>query len=272
MRCILPVLLLVLGASGVRADEFSKEKAAVGGAVTDQKTLQQQAIAQLKAAPRRVGQSGSSSFAQGVMKNSADWLKQSPSIPQFINENGCAIKDGKFATVKISCGAAAADCLDFSKIVEDVAKNTEVVYVDPPTMQSLTGNAHTLAFGITKELKKVLHDPANPDQTLVLGAAGKNTIALRGSPDATAGTKAPDSGVFSVVLAHEFLHITLRQIDNSALGGGVRKSDGDLAIANVHHRLTDGLGWKAVGWNQSDQPWTAQGPDKGCAKAGQAAP
>lgn len=275
MLRLLPAAILVLVSASARADDYSAEKAHVAGAVAGQKDLQRQAVAQLRAQPLRVGKSGPSGFAKGVMSSSASWLKQTPAIVQFINENGCAVKDGKYATVRMSCPAAAADgapaCVNFSKIVDEVAKTTELVYVDMATMKSLTGNPKAMAFGVTKELKKELRNPADPAQPIKLGDAGKNTIALRGEP-VDADQKAPEDGVFSLVLAHEFLHIALRQVDNAALGGGARKTEADPAIANLHHRLTDGLNWKAVNWAQSDQPWTPQGPDKGCAKAGQPAP
>jgi hypothetical protein len=273
---LLPVALIVLSAAA-RADDLGSQvaaqKTAAGGQVAQQKELQRTTVQQLRAAPLRVGQAGPAQFAKGVMTNSASWLKQTPAIVQYINENGCAVKDGKYAAVKMSCPAAAdgtpGACVDFGRIVDEVAKNTEVVYVDMATMKALTGNPKAMAFGVTKELKKELRNPANPDQPIILGAA--NTIALRGDP-VDPSQKAPEDGIFALVLAHEFLHIALRQVDNAALGGGARKSEADPAIANLHHRLTDGLGWKAVSWGQSDQPWKPEGPDKGCAKAGQAAP
>jgi hypothetical protein len=270
----LPAAILVLACAAARADDYAAEKALVAGAVAGQKKIASEAVGRIRAAPLKAGQAGPSAFAKGVMTNSASWLKQTPSIAQFINENGCAVKDGKYAVVRMTCPAAAEGapaCVDFSKIVDEVAKTTELVYVDMATMKALTGNPKAMAFGVTKELKKELRNPADPAQPIALGAAGKNTIALRGEP-VDASQKAPEDGVFSLVLAHEFLHIALRQVDNPALGGGAHKSEADPAVANLHHRLTDGLNWKQVSWGQSDQPWTPQGPDKGCAKAGLAAP
>ena len=268
-------LAAALLAGAARADELSDQFAAQRAAA--KKQAADQAARQAAQAPLRAGRTGPAAFAQGVMKSSADWLKETPDIVQFVNENGCAIVDGKYAEVRMHCpaaaaagAAAAAACADFSKAVDATAKSTELVVVDRATMRALTNNPQALAFGVTKELKARLVDPANPDRPVVLGDPAKNTIALRGDP-VEPGTKAPSDGVFSLVLAHEFLHIALRQLDNPALGGGARKSVEDPAIANLHHRLTDALNWKAVGWNQSDAPWQ-KGAAPGCAKAGQPAP
>lgn len=292
MKRFLPAALMLLTVAGALAqDAVTKEQSIVKTQTTQQAALQQKAVAQAKeaaaqakeaaAGPLRAGQSGPLQFQRGVMKSSADWLKQTPQIVQFINENGCAIKDGKFATVKMSCAAGAADCVDFSKIVDEVAKNTEVLYVDAPTMTILTGEPKAIAFGVTKELKKLIRaptkpgppDPSDPGRPVILGRApDKNTIALRGDP-VGADQKAPDSGILSLVFAHEFLHITLRQIDNPALGGGARKEKPDPDIAITHHRLTDVLQWKRVSWNQGDGKWTpGPDPNAACAKAGQDVP
>ena len=278
MKRLLPAAFIVLSFSVARADDPSgqaaAEKRVVRSQTADQKGLQTAAVRQLQAAPLKVGQSGPAQFSKGVMTNSASWLKQSLEIPRFINENGCTIKDGKYATVRMNCPAAAANgapvCVSFSKLVDEVAKNTEVVYVDKVMMKKITGRADAIAFGVTKELKKELRNPDDPNQPIVVGAANMNSIALRGDP-VDASQKAPEDGIFSLVLAHEFLHIALRQVDNAALGGGARKDKADPDIAITHHRLTDFLKWKAVSWDQGGPPWTPGSGQDECAKAGQPA-
>lgn len=216
---------------------------------------------------QKVGAKGPAVVDAKFIKNSLYWVKDDKPdvIVQFINDMGCAGAQG---------ARTAMTTADFKKLAEDTAKNTEMVYVPADKFLEITGEAKAFAAGMTHEIKAVFAS----ERGLKIGDPKKNSILLRGDPP-PANYEPPDSGTGSLSIAHELLHIVLRQVNNTNLGGGDRKSETGVSItgqsgsgknitfgeySNNHHHLTDALGWKQISWNQSTKAWTARAPHLDC--------
>ncbi len=216
---------------------------------------------------QKVGQKGPAAVEAKFIKNSLYWVKDDKPdvIVQFINDMGCAGAQG---------ARAAVTTADFKKIAEDTAKNTEMLYVPSDKFLALTGDPKAFAAGMTHQIKAVFAS----ENGYKLGDPKKNSILLRGDPP-PANYEPPDGGTGALTIAHELLHIVLRQINNVNLGGGDKVADTGVSVtgqsgsgkdikfgeySNNHHHLTDALGWKQVSWNQSTKAWTARAPHLDC--------
>jgi hypothetical protein len=211
-------------------------------------------------------------YVQGAKENV---MKEQDAIIDFINEKGC-VPDGKGNNVLMTRAI-------FKALVDSTAAKTEVVGVNRAAMRRQTGRDDAIAFGITWELKKAIEDAQN-DQYGSPASQHKNVMALNtfygdmpkttpGPPDKNGLTDPAYKDPKSQVIAHEFLHIILRQIDNPALGGGARKSDNARDIGEIHHTLTDYLQWHVASVSQqSANPWNRPStPPSSCPAATQPA-
>jgi hypothetical protein len=139
-------------------------------------------------------------------------------VQQFIDDQECDNPAGAGQPI---------DRNDLLALIRKTRAKTELLATHPRILRALINRPSAMAVGMTAKVKEAI-EKAN---SVTIGTPGMNAILL-GGPNGD-----PE-------IAHEFLHILLRQLSNEALGGGKRIGDTNASDAIArHHRLTQALSW-----------------------------
>lgn len=242
MKAAALALAALLAASAASAQSFAEAKKRAGGMQSAQGRAVQQTLGRVA-----VG----SKYSRSALKSAEDWLLQPE--PQakavaFVNHEGCALVHGQLLPLNAAAWQIA---------VKQTAANTEIVYLTSLEMRRVTGNAMAAAVGINKEMRQYYESQMGVHFS---APAGKNILGLRVGMDENMRARLPgpndqadQDGVGALRLAHELMHIVLRQFGNENIGGGSKLASTDQDVANAHHEFICTL----PGWCQFNQGWQA---------------
>jgi len=240
MKTLAFAVVALFAAAAARAQGFADAKKRAAG----MESAQGHAVAQPlgRAAP-------GSKFSRTALKSAEEWLLQpepKAKAVAYVNHEGCALVNGQLLPLNAQAWEIA---------VKETAAKTEVVYFTPQEMQKITGNRMAVAVGMNSDMRQFYESQMSGKFP---AAPGKHVMGLRRplKEDGTinmpgANESAEQNGTGALQLAHELMHIVLRQFGNENLGGGPKKASVEPDVANAHHEFICGL----PGWCQFNQGW-----------------